>query len=80
MQIWENIAAVAASTNEDHDLYIPRRSQQLGLCYCTTAKILRRDLGRPTYSSHIARILVYLVQEQKPWYLLVRRIFAEWAA
>ena len=32
----ENIAAVAASVQEDRELSIRRRSQQLGLCYSTT--------------------------------------------
>ncbi|XP_054734725.1 uncharacterized protein LOC129242188 [Anastrepha obliqua] len=41
----ENIAAVSASVNDDHQLSIRRRSQQLGLFYSTTWKTLRRDLG-----------------------------------
>ena len=32
----ENIAAVSASVNDEHQLSIRRRSQQLGLCYSTT--------------------------------------------
>ena len=42
----ENIAAVSASVNQ---LSI-RRSQQLGLCYSTLWKILRKDLGLSKYS------------------------------
>ena len=37
----ENIAAVSASVNDDHQLSIRRRSQQ----YSTAWKILRKDLG-----------------------------------
>ena len=32
----EIIVAVSASVNDDHQLSIRRRSQQLGLCYSTT--------------------------------------------
>ena len=32
----ENIAAVLASVNDDHQLSIRRHSQQLSLCYSTT--------------------------------------------
>ena len=45
VQTEENIAAVSASVNNDHQLSISNRSQQLGLCYSTTWKILRKDLG-----------------------------------
>ena len=41
----ENIAALSASVNDDHQLSICRRSQQLRLCYSTTWKILRKNLG-----------------------------------
>ena len=41
----ENIAAVSASVNDDHQLSIRRHSLQLDLCYSTTWKILRKDLG-----------------------------------
>ena len=41
----ENIAAVSASVNYDHQLSISRRWQQLGLCYSTTRQILRKDLA-----------------------------------
>ncbi|QQP51831.1 Transposable element Tc3 transposase, partial [Caligus rogercresseyi] len=36
----ENFAAVASSVNENREMSIRRRSQQLGLCYSTTWKIL----------------------------------------
>ena len=35
MRTKENIAAVSASVNDDHQLSIRRRSQKLGLCYST---------------------------------------------
>ena len=38
----ENIADVSPSVKEDHQLWIRRRSQQLGLWYLTTWKILRK--------------------------------------
>ena len=41
----ENIVAVSACVNDDHQLPICRRSQQLGLSYATTWQILRKDLG-----------------------------------
>ena len=41
----ENIAALSAGVNDDHQLSIRRRSQQLGPCYSTTYKILRKDLS-----------------------------------
>ena len=40
----ENIAAVNASVNDDHQLPIRRRLQQLGLYYSTMWKILWKDL------------------------------------
>lgn len=40
VQTEENTAAVSASVSDDHQLSIRRRSQQLGLCYSTTWKIL----------------------------------------
>ena len=44
----ENIAAVSACSNDDHQLSIRRRSQQFDRCYSTTCKILRKDLaGKP---------------------------------
>ena len=61
----ENIAAVSANVNDDHQLLIRRRSQQLGLCYRTTCKILP--------------FKIQLVQELKPNDLPQRRIFGKWA-
>ena len=49
----ENIAAVSVSVNDDHQLSIRRRSQQLGLCYSTEWKILRKDLGQNTAGARI---------------------------
>ena len=40
----ENIAAVSESVRDDRDESIRRRSQQLGLLYSTTWRILRKDL------------------------------------
>ena len=40
----ENIAAVAESVHEDREESIRHRSQQLGLTYGTTWRVLRRDL------------------------------------
>ena len=41
----ENIAGVLASVNDDHQLSNRCHSQQCGLCYSTTWKMLRKDLG-----------------------------------
>ncbi|XP_075157741.1 uncharacterized protein LOC142231007 [Haematobia irritans] len=68
----ENIASVSESVAEDREMSIRRRSQQLGLCYSTTWKILRKDLGVKPYK-------IQLVQELKPNDLPQRRIFSEWA-
>ena len=68
----ENIAAVSASVNDDHQLSIRRRSQQLGLCYSATWKILRKDLGVKPFK-------IQMVQELKPNDPQQRRIFREWA-
>ena len=56
VQTEENVAAVPASVNGNHQLSIRRRSQQLGLCYSTTWKILRKDLGGKPFK-------IQLVQE-----------------
>ena len=45
----ENIAAVNESVEEDPNVSIRRRSQELGLCPSTTWKILRKDLGLHPY-------------------------------
>ncbi|CAH0550852.1 unnamed protein product [Brassicogethes aeneus] len=55
----ENIAAVSESVEQDPNLSIPRRSQQLGLSTMTTWRILRKDLSLKPYK-------VQLVQELKP--------------
>ena len=68
----ENIASVSESVAEDREMSIRCRSQQLGLCYSTTWKILRKDLGVKPYK-------IQLVQELKPNDLPQRRIFSEWA-
>ena len=68
VQTEENIAAVLASVNDDHQLSIRRRLQQLGLCYATTWKILRKDLGVKPFK-------IQLVQELKPNDLQQCRIF-----
>jgi len=68
----ENIAALSASVSDDHEMSIRRRSQQLGLCYSTTWKILRKDLGVKSYK-------IQLVQELKPHDLPQRLTFGEWA-
>ena len=66
----ENIAAVSASVNDDHQLSIRRRSQQLGLSESTTWKILRKDLGVKPFK-------IQLAQELKPNDLPQLRIFGE---
>jgi hypothetical protein len=68
----ENIVAVSASVTDDRELSIRRRAQQLGLCYSTTWKILRKDLGVKPFK-------IQLVQVLKPNDLPQRRIFGEWA-
>ena len=65
----ENIAAVSPGVNDDHQLSIRHRLQQLGLCYKeTTRKILREHLG-------VKSLKIQLVQELKPNDLPQRRIF-----
>lgn len=68
----ENIAAVAESVAEDREESIRHRSQQLGLSYATTWRILKKDLGLKAYK-------IQLVQELKPPDLRLRRVFSEWA-
>lgn len=72
----ENIAAVSASVIDDREMSIRRRSQQLGLCYSTTWKILRKDLGVKPYKKPYK---IQLVQELKPHDLPQRLTFGEWA-
>ncbi|VVC30449.1 Hypothetical protein CINCED_3A017737 [Cinara cedri] len=55
----ENIVAVAGSVRDDRDESIRCRSQQLGLSYATTWRILRKDLGLKAYK-------IQLVRELKP--------------
>ena len=59
MRTEENIVAVLVSVNDDHQLSICYRSQQLGLCYSTTWKISGMDLG-------VKPSKIQLVQELKP--------------
>jgi len=68
----ENIAAVAESVRDDRDDSIWRRSQQLGLSYATTWRILRKDFRLKAYE-------IQLVQELKPTDLPNRHHFSVWA-
>ena len=54
-----NIAAVLFSVNDDNQLSIRRRWQQLGLCYSTMWKILRKYLDVKPFKPQ-------LVEELKP--------------
>ena len=56
----ENVAAVSVSVNDDHQLSIRRHSQQLGLCYSTTWKILWQDFVAKPFQ-------IQLEQELKPY-------------
>ena len=66
----ENIAAVSSSRNDDHQLSIRHSSQQLGLCYSTMWKILRKldwhDMWfqRDGASCHTARVTIDLLRGQ----------------
>lgn len=61
----QSTAAANAATDvwsmvyEDREMSIPRRSQQMVMCYSTIWKILRVDLGLNIYKIH-------LLQELKP--------------
>lgn len=68
----EAIAAVQRSVDNDPNVSIRRRSQQVNLCPSTLWKILRKDLGLRAYK-------IQLVQELKPQDHLLRRTLAEWA-
>lgn len=68
----ENIAAVADSVRGDREESIRHRSQQLGLSYGTTWRILRKDLGLKAYK-------IQLVQELKPVDLPRRCRFSLWS-
>ena len=67
-----NIAAVAESVDEDCDLSIRRRAQELDMSYSSLWRILRRDLGFTAYK-------IRLVQELKPTDFRLRREFGLWA-
>ena len=68
MRTEENIAA---SVNDDHQLSIRRRSQQLCLCYSTAWQILRNDLGVKPFK-------IQQLQELKSNDQPQHRIFDEW--
>lgn len=68
----ESISIVKDSADEDPNLSIRRRSQQLCLCPSTTWQILHKDLGLHPYK-------IQLVQEIKPEDHGMRRTFADWA-
>lgn len=68
----ENIAVVEASVEENDNLSIRRRAQQIGLCPSTLWKILRKDLGLVPYK-------IQLVQELKPHDHRLRREFSDWS-
>jgi len=67
-----NIAMVTESVREDREESIRRRSQQHGLSYATTWRILRKDLGLKAYK-------IQLVQELKQSDLSNRHRFSRWA-
>lgn len=68
----ENIAAVKASVEGRPKTSINRRSQELGLSYSTTWRILRWDLGLHPYK-------MVLTQKLEPGDHQKRREFADWA-
>ncbi|KAK9881380.1 hypothetical protein WA026_016271 [Henosepilachna vigintioctopunctata] len=68
----ENIAAASASVQEDANVSLTRRSQQLGLSVTSLWRILRKDLGLHPYK-------IKLTQELKPFDHLKRRRFVNWA-
>lgn len=68
----ENIAAVKESVADRLNLSITRRSQELGLSYSTTWRILRLDVGLHPYK-------IVLTQQLKPQDHLLHREFADWA-
>ena len=72
MRTEENIAAVSVSVNDDHQLQIRGRSQQLGLCYSTMWTILRKNSGVKPFK-------IQLALELKSNALPQRRIFGECA-
>lgn len=68
----ENIAAVAASLEQDHKKSIRRRAAELGIPRESTRLILRVDLGQHPYK-------MVLTQKLKPEDHRMRREFANWA-
>lgn len=68
----EAISSVSESVQQDPNISIRHRAQQLGLCPSTTWKILRKDL-------HLLPYKIQLVQELKPDDHRLRREFADWA-
>lgn len=68
----ENIAAVSKSVEDNSNVSVNRRSQELGLSRMTTWRILKLDLGLHPYKMALA-------QELKPNDHRVRREFADWA-
>lgn len=68
----DNAAAVLASVDEDRELSIRRRAQQLGLSTSSLWRILRKVLGKKAYK-------ISLVQELKPTDYGQRIDFANWA-
>lgn len=68
----ETIAAVNESVQEDKNVSIRHRAQELGLCASTLWKILRKDLGLRAYK-------VQLVQQLEWHDHPRRRTFADWA-
>lgn len=67
-----NIAAVAASIEEDPEMSIRRRSAELGIARESTRLILRLDLGLHPYK-------IVLTQELEPDDHRQRNEFANWA-
>ena len=63
----ENIAAVSASVNDDPQFSIRCRSQQLNLCYSTTWKILRKDLGVKPFKIQLVQEIKWSIPTQNLW-------------
>ena len=53
----QNIAIVSESVAEDPNESIPRRSQELGLSYCTLFRILHLDLHLHPYKTQFTQQL-----------------------
>ena len=51
----ENIAAASASVQEDANVSLTRRSQQLGLSVTSLWRILRKDLGLHPYKINLTQ-------------------------